>query len=50
MIINNTILDDFGAPTVISTWVNNDGYGLTTEVETLTLRDMKPITRKSIYI
>ncbi|MEY8643118.1 site-specific DNA-methyltransferase [Staphylococcus arlettae] len=36
MIINNTILDDFGAPTVISTWVNNDGYGLTTEVETLT--------------
>ncbi|WP_285005104.1 site-specific DNA-methyltransferase [Lactococcus formosensis] len=32
MIINNTILDDFGVPTVITTWLNNDGYGLTTEV------------------
>lgn len=32
MLINNTILDDFGVPTVITTWLNNDGYGLTTEV------------------
>lgn len=36
MIINNTILDDFGVPTVITTWLNNDGYGLTTDVETVT--------------
>ena len=33
MIINNTILDEFGVPTVITTWLNNDGYGLTTEAE-----------------
>lgn len=33
MIINNTILDEFGIPTVITTWLNNDGYGLTTEAE-----------------
>lgn len=36
MIINNTILDDFGVPTVIATWLNNDGYGLTTDAETVT--------------
>ena len=29
MIINNTILDEFGVYTVITTWLNNDGYGLT---------------------
>ncbi|WP_368652314.1 site-specific DNA-methyltransferase [Ornithinibacillus sp. 4-3] len=33
MIINNTILDEFGIPTVVTTWLNNDGYGLTTEAE-----------------
>lgn len=33
MIINNTILDEFGVPTIITTWLNNDGYGLTTEPE-----------------
>lgn len=33
MIINNTILDEFGVPTVITTWLNNDGYGLTSEAE-----------------
>ncbi|MGQ4819944.1 site-specific DNA-methyltransferase, partial [Enterococcus faecium] len=33
MIINNTILVEFGVPTVITTWLNNDGYGLTPEAE-----------------
>ncbi|UQF12319.1 site-specific DNA-methyltransferase [Vagococcus lutrae] len=33
MIINNTILDEFGVYTVITTWLNNDGYGLTAEAE-----------------
>lgn len=33
LLINNTILDEFGVPTVITTWLNNDGYGLTTEAE-----------------
>lgn len=35
MIINNTILDEFGVPTVITTWLNNDGYGLTSEAKKL---------------
>ena len=35
MIINNTVLDEFGVPTVITTWLNNDGYGLTTEAENI---------------
>lgn len=35
MIINNTILDEFGVPTIITTWLNNDGYGLTTEAENI---------------
>ncbi|ELE9848606.1 site-specific DNA-methyltransferase [Listeria monocytogenes] len=33
MIINNTVLDEFGVPAVITTWLNNDGYGLTSEAE-----------------
>ncbi|EMZ8564610.1 site-specific DNA-methyltransferase [Listeria monocytogenes] len=33
MIINNTILDEFGVPAVITTWLNNDGYGLTSEAK-----------------
>ncbi len=35
MIINNTILDEFGVPTIITTWLNRDGYGLTTEAQKL---------------
>lgn len=30
---DKTLLDEFGVPTVITTWLNNDGYGLTTEAE-----------------
>ncbi|HHQ2310675.1 restriction endonuclease subunit M [Enterococcus faecium] len=30
---DRTVLDEFGVPTVITTWLNNDGYGLTTEAE-----------------
>lgn len=33
---DKTLLDEFGVPTVITTWLNNDGYGLTTEVEKIT--------------
>lgn len=34
---DKTLLDEFGVPTVITTWLNNDGYGLTTEAEKITL-------------
>src|SRR5699024_1624075 len=30
---DKTLLDEFGVPTVITTWLNSDGYGLTTEAE-----------------
>ena len=33
-----TILDDFGTETVLTTWLNNDGYGLNAAVETLDLK------------
>ncbi|WP_269227478.1 site-specific DNA-methyltransferase [Flavobacterium eburneipallidum] len=32
-----TILDDFGTETVLTTWLNNDGYGLNANVETIEL-------------
>jgi adenine-specific DNA-methyltransferase len=32
-----SILDDFGTETVLTTWLNNDGYGLNTNVETIDL-------------
>lgn len=33
MYVNNTILDDFGKPTVLATWLVRDGYGFTAPVE-----------------
>lgn len=51
MIINNTILDDFGVPTVIATWLNNDGYGLTTEAETVTFAGYEAYCKdKHLYL
>ena len=32
-----TILDDFGKETVLTTWLNNDGYGLNTKIQTIDL-------------
>ncbi|NMR33093.1 site-specific DNA-methyltransferase [Chryseobacterium aquaticum] len=32
-IVDTTILDDFGKPTVLATWLNADGYGLTANAE-----------------
>jgi type III restriction enzyme/adenine-specific DNA-methyltransferase len=32
-----TILDDFGAETVLTTWLNNDGYGLNAKIQTIDL-------------
>lgn len=32
---NNTVLDEFGIPTVLSTWLVRDGYGFTAPVESI---------------
>jgi adenine-specific DNA-methyltransferase len=32
-----TILDDFGTETVLTTWLNNDGYGFNAKVQTIDL-------------
>jgi type III restriction enzyme/adenine-specific DNA-methyltransferase len=37
MLIKNTVLDDFGTPTVLATWLVRDGYGFTSSVEELDL-------------
>ena len=37
LISDATILDDFGAATVLSTWLNNDGYGLSTKAQPIEL-------------
>lgn len=35
MFANNTILEEFGIPTVLSTWLVRDGYGFTAPVQTI---------------
>jgi len=35
MFVSNTILEDFGLPTVLATWLVRDGYGFTAPVEVL---------------
>lgn len=37
LLADTTIMDDFGKPTILATWLNADGYGLTTEAEALDL-------------
>lgn len=37
MLADTTILDDFGKSTVLATWLNADGYGLTAEAEAVDL-------------
>jgi type III restriction enzyme/adenine-specific DNA-methyltransferase len=34
---DTTILDDFGTETVLTTWLNNDGYGLNANIEVIDL-------------
>lgn len=36
-IVDTTILDDFGKPAVLATWLNADGYGLTVNAEQVDL-------------
>lgn len=35
MYVANTILEDFGVPTVLATWLVRDGYGFTAPVEAI---------------
>lgn len=35
LVITNTVLEEFGIPTILATWLVRDGYGFTTPVETV---------------
>jgi adenine-specific DNA-methyltransferase len=37
MLADTSILDDFGKPTILATWLNADGYGLRVEAEVIDL-------------
>src|SRR5690606_13627679 len=37
LVVDTNIIDDFGKPTILTTWMNSDGYGLTAEVEIIDL-------------
>jgi len=37
LLADTSILDDFGKPTILATWLNADGYGLTAEAEPINL-------------
>lgn len=37
MLADTTIMDDFGKPTIITTWLNADGYGLTAAAQAIDL-------------
>lgn len=41
MFVGNNVLDDFGKPTVLATWLVRDGYGFSTPVEELDLAGYK---------
>ena len=48
---DKTLLDEFGVPTVITTWLNNDGYGLTTEAEKILFADYEAYYKgKHLYL
>jgi adenine-specific DNA-methyltransferase len=37
LIVDTSIIDDFGKPTILTTWLNADGYGLTAKAEAIDL-------------
>lgn len=37
LIVDSNIIDDFGKSTILSTWLNADGYGLSVKAETIDL-------------
>lgn len=51
LISDATILDDFGPETVLTTWLNNDGYGLTANAEVIDLAGYKAYYKdKHLYL
>ncbi len=51
LISDTTILDDFGPETVLTTWLNNDGYGLTANAEEIDLAGYKAYYKdKHLYL
>jgi type III restriction enzyme/adenine-specific DNA-methyltransferase len=50
-VVDATILDAFGKPTVLATWLNADGYGLTATAETVDLAGYKAYYyQKHLYL
>lgn len=48
---DKTLLEEFGVPTVITTWLNSDGYGLTTEAERILFADYEAYYKhKHLYL
>lgn len=46
-----TILDDFGTETVLTTWLNNDGYGLNAKIQTIDLNSYEAYySNKHLYL
>ena len=37
LLADTTIMEDFGKPTILATWLNTDGYGLTVQAEAIGL-------------
>ncbi|MBY0425653.1 MAG: hypothetical protein K2Q22_08465, partial [Cytophagales bacterium] len=37
LLVDTSILEDFGKPTILATWLNADGYGLTANAEAIDL-------------
>lgn len=51
LISDATILEDFGPETVLTTWLNNDGYGLTSSAEGIDLAGYKAYYKeKHLYL
>jgi adenine-specific DNA-methyltransferase len=51
LLADTTILDDFGKPTVLATWLNADGYGLTATAQAIDLAGYTAYYyRKHIYL
>lgn len=51
LLADTTILDDFGKPTILATWLNADGYGLTATAQAIDLAGYTAYYyRKHIYL
>lgn len=48
---DNTLMEEFGVPTILTTWLERDGYGLTSDYQVLDLDDYKAYyIDKHIYL